>query len=81
MAYQKVIVRDIHGLPLVRHLVSATETTAYITDHQGLTELRELGHTMRQIGFPRSDVFQYDEIVVVKENQIVDWEELEMWSA
>jgi len=80
MDYQKVIVRNVEGLPLVRYAVSFSLHVVYLTDIQGVTEIHNTGETMRQIGFPREDVYYYDEALGIKENRKVNWKCLKIWS-
>ena len=55
-----VIVRDIKRQYHVRRLWDFDENAVYVTDESGYQKL-SLGQKVVPVGFPRQDVFAYDE--------------------
>src|SRR5436190_19721855 len=58
-----VIVRDIKRQYHVRRLWDFDEDAVYVTDESGYQKL-SLGQKVVPVGFPRQDVFEYDEEAV-----------------
>src|SRR2546426_8753685 len=57
---KNVIVRDIKRQYHVRRLWDFDEDAVYVTDESGYQKL-SLGQKVVPVGFPRQDVFEYDE--------------------
>jgi hypothetical protein len=61
MKGELVIVRSYGGKPLVRRLWDERETVIYITNDEQFQLLLEGKGGLEPIGFPREDVFKYDD--------------------
>lgn len=77
MNNQLVIVRDFRGVPLVRRVYSSDTKRVYITTNTP--------NPRSPIGFPRKDVFVYDEkhLLELKKNFKTKpslWDKLTPWS-
>jgi len=71
---KNVIVRDIKRQYHVRRLWDFDEDAVYVTDESGYQKL-SLGQKVVPVGFPRQDVFEYDEEAVAT----ADWARLQLW--
>ncbi len=71
---KNVIVRDIKRQYHVRRLWDFDEDAVYVTDESGYQKL-SLGQKVVPVGFPRQDVFEYDEEAVAT----TDWARLQLW--
>ena len=71
---KNVIVRDIKRQYHVRRLWDFDEDAVYVTDESGYQKL-SLGQKVVPVGFPRQDVFEYDEEAVAT----ADWARLHPW--
>ena len=69
-----VIVRDIKRQYHVRRVWDFDEDAVYVTDESGYQKL-SLGQQVVPVGFPRRDVFEYDEEAVAT----ADWARLHPW--
>lgn len=69
-----VIVRDIKRQYHVRRVWDFDEDAVYVTDESGYQKL-SLGQKVVPVGFPRQDVFEYDEEAVAT----ADWARLQPW--
>ena len=63
MQASRVIVRAAGDVALVRWASSVGNSVVYITDDKGLSELKAGRQTLRLIGFPEDDVFEFNELV------------------
>lgn len=72
-----VVVRVCGGDALVRWVVGATRTVAYITTAVGAEAVRAGREPEVVIGFPRSDVFLAPSVGVISDGDRPDWSGLE----
>ncbi len=56
-----VIIKDFQGELLIRRVWETTAKRVYITDEEGFRRLVAGDRSIAAIGFPKEDVFEYDE--------------------
>ena len=61
MRGESIIVRAFGGAPLARKVWDVGERVVYITDEQGLKRLTSGRDAPPPLGFPKEDVFRFDE--------------------
>jgi hypothetical protein len=75
----EVTVRDSAGEALNRWVVETSKRVAYITDAQGVDEVKQLGTTTRLVGFPYADIFLRKQGDSINDGDTPNWEEMEQW--
>jgi len=71
---KRVIVRDVLGRLLARVVVEHDAAAVYVTDEEHYRELL-MGAEVTPIGFPKADVFEYDEGALADPGQLRPWTE------
>lgn len=70
----KVIVRDYAGQALIRVLWGVGETCVYLCSEEQYAQLLSGDDSAPAIGFPKFDVFQYNETIKQSaDERILDW--------
>jgi hypothetical protein len=74
---QLIVARQFGGTAVVRHAVAVGERTVYITDKDGLSAIMSGRPTVRTVGFPSRDIFQFQ--AGISDGDAPDWSGLVNW--
>ncbi|MBI4844528.1 MAG: hypothetical protein HY809_09435 [Nitrospirae bacterium] len=78
-----IIARAYRDKPLIRRIWSSNEKVVFITNNEQFQLLTEGLDAIEPIGFPKEDIFQYDESMadlINKGMDNIDWNILRKWS-
>ena len=78
MTGDTVIARGYRNRPLVRKVHSSGDRVVYLVTNEQFNLITDGKSSVPPIGFPKEDVFEYDETVVTSGS--VDWSKLKNWS-
>lgn len=75
-----VIARSFGDVPLIRRVWEADKGVVYICTEERYNQLRNGETDLMLVGFPKADVFEYDETIVTElDSNPQIWRKLKPW--